>query len=257
VPAEVLSLALAALWKTALFYFLLVFLLRVTGKREITALTAVDLVVFVMISEAALISVADDKVPLVVGATPVIVLGLLELAVSFVGLKSARLRTLFVGQPSVLVEHGRINERALAELRFSVADLLAALREKQFPNIADVEYAILETTGSLSVIPKAAARPVTAADLQALQLTQPQQLDHLAPGALPAAVIMDGVVDEAALRRTGRDGQWLRQALRSQGIHDPRQVLLASVDGQGQLFVQPRQRLAARRPTGDPGAVRR
>ena len=230
-----------SLWKTVLLYFLLVLLLRVTGKREIGTLSSMDLVGFILISEAALISIADDRIPLVVGLTPVLALAALEWITSYISLKDRQVRRLVVGQPSVLIEHGHINQRAMEELRYNLNDLLGALRAKNVPNIADVEFAVLETSGTLSVVPKAAARPVTAADLQALQMTTPQQLGALPPATLPAAVVLDGEVNDQELARAGRDRAWLTQALVAQGIHGAHGILLASVDAQGTLFVQRRE----------------
>lgn len=238
---HVLTQAGSALWKTVVLYFLLLALLRLTGKRELGTLSAIDMVGLIMISEAALISIADDRIPLLVGMTPVLALALLQLVVSFVSLKSGTVRSVVVGRPAVLVEHGRINRKAMAELRYSVHDLLAALRGKNVANISDVEYAVMETTGDLSVIPKPTARPATPGDLQALQLADPAKSGALAPGALPAPLVVDGAVDEQALRRVGKDRDWLLQALRAQGVDDPAQVLLASLDGQGNLFVQKRE----------------
>jgi uncharacterized membrane protein YcaP (DUF421 family) len=242
-----------ALWKTTFFYFLLILLMRITGKREIGTLSAIDLVGFIMISEAALISIADNTIPVLVGLAPVLALGVLELLVPYLSLKDQRLRRLVVGQPSILVAHGRINQRAMAELRFSVADLLAELRSKNVANIADVEFAILETSGNLSVIPKTGARPVTVGDLASLSLTTSERVAALTPAALPCTLVVDGVVDDAELHRAGRDRAWLLDALRAQGITDPGQVLLASVDGGGRVFVQRREDLGltGERPHGD------
>ena len=238
-----------ALWKTTFFYFLLLLLLRVTGKREIGTLSSIDLVGFIMISEAALISIADNAIPLPVGLTPVLALAVLELIVSYLSLKEHRLRRLVVGQPSILVEHGRINQRAMAELRYSVSDLLAELRVKNMANIRDVAFAIMETSGTLSVIPKATARPVTAADLASLQLTTGDRTQALAAASLPCALVIDGVVDDQALSQAGRDRAWLLDALRAQGADHPEHVLLASIDGQGNVYVQEREDLVL---TGEP-----
>jgi uncharacterized membrane protein YcaP (DUF421 family) len=227
-----------ALWKTVLLYFLLVLLLRVTGKREIGTLSAIDLVGFIMLSEAALISIADNAIPLIVGVTPVLALAVLQLITSYTSLQDRRVRSLMVGEPSVVIAHGRINRRTMAELRYGLQDLLAALRAKNVPDPQDVEFAIMETSGTLSVIPKATARPVTAQDLQAMGLVTPEQVGRLPPASYPAAVVVDGQVDDAALARAGRDRAWLRQALVAQGIPSWEGVLLASVDERGQLFVQ-------------------
>jgi len=229
------------LWKTVFFYVLLLGLLRVTGKREVGSLNAIDLVGFIMISEAAIISIADGAIPFVVGVTPVVLLGALEWIFAYLSMKDTRVRRLVEGEPSLVVSHGRINEKILRRLRFNLSDLMSELRFRNISNIADVEFAILETSGKMSVIPRAGARWVTPDDLKALGVSQADPASTLPHLALPATVVTDGEVDEDALRRAGKDRAWLDQELRNQGCPGgPAEVLVAVVDGQGQMTVQKR-----------------
>ncbi len=226
-------------WKTLLFYVLLLVLLRVTGKREVGSLTPIDLVGFIMISEASIVSIADGQIPLAVGVAPVLVLGILEWVLAYLSLKDTRVRAAVTGEPSVLVAHGQVNPQALRKLRYSLGDLMAEMRTKNVANLADVEFAVLEPTGKLSLFPRAGARPLTADDLKSLGVTQADPATTLPQASPPATVILDGHVDEEALRRAGRDREWLATELRRQGHgDDPRQVLVAVLDGQGTLTVQ-------------------
>lgn len=234
------ALALAAVWKTAASYGVLLTLMRITGKREVGALSAIDLVGFIMISEAALIAVADPQMTFLVGLTPVIVLGVLLWILPYVSLKSHRLRILLEGQPSVVVAHGRVNDHTLRSLRYNLADLMAEMRQKNLTSLADVEFAVLETTGKLSVVPRAGARPVTADDLRSLQVTQADPAQALGQTELPASVVLDGRLDHEALARTGHDKAWLLEQLRQQGFNRLADVLLASVDSKGTLTTQGR-----------------
>lgn len=228
------------LWKTAFFYFLLLALLRVTGKREIHALSAIDLVGFIMISEAAIISIADGSIPIYVGVTPVLLLGALELTISYISLKSRRIRAIVEGVPSVLIDRGKLNKEALASLRYNLHDLMAELRSNNIPDVADVEYAILEPTGKLSVVPKASRRPITGDDLQAMGVAQPPATSNLPRSAPALAVIVDGEIDPRALDMGSKDQDWLLGEIKKQGHDDPRGILLATVNAQGQLTIHPR-----------------
>jgi len=227
------------LWKTAFFYFLLLVLLRVTGKREIHALSAIDLVGFIMISEVAIISIADGSIPMYVGVTPVVLLGLLELGISYVSLKSRYVRFLVEGQASIVIDQGKLNKKALRSLRYNLHDLLAELRSMNIPDVADVEYAILEPTGKLSVVPKPSRRPVTGDDLQAVGLIHPPATTALPRSAPSMAVVVDGEVDDRALSLAGQNRDWLLAELSRQGHDGPKGILLATVNAQGQLKVHP------------------
>jgi len=222
-------------WKTAFFYLFLVGLLRVTGKREIGRLGAIDLVGVIMISEAAIIIIADGKIPFVVGVTPVALIGALQWVFAYLSLKDKRVRNLMFGEPSILVAHGRIDERKLRQLRYNLSDLMAEMRGRNVPSLADVEFAVLETSGKLSVVPRAGAAPLRPDDLQALGVAGAQPGSALPTPQLPATAVLDGVVDEDALRRAGKDRAWLEAELRRQGHPGPGRLLLAVVDAQGQL----------------------
>ena len=239
-------------WKTGIFYFLLLIILRVTGKREIGNFNAIDLVAFVMVSEAAIISIADNKIPLLIGATPVIVIGLLEWGLSYLSLKSRPLRAVVEGEPSVLISHGKINEGALRRLRFNLGDLMSELRHRRIFNLGDVEFAVLEPSGKLSVLPRQGARAVTADDLRALGLHQNDPSQTLPTPDLQAALILDGAVNLEALQRSGKDRDWLEAEIRRQGITGgPESVLVAALDNTGSLLVQPRQAADQGRDAGD------
>lgn len=227
-------------WKTLFFYVFLLLLLRVCGKREVGAFNAIDLVGFIMISEAAIISIADSQIPFLVGVIPVVMLGALEWIFAYLSLKDKRVRNLVEGEPSVVVCHGRIDEAKLRNLRYNLSDLMAEMRSKNISNLADVEFAVLETTGKLSIIPRAGARPVTVDDLALLKVTQTDPIQVLPTPALPATVVLDGEVDEDALARAGKDRVWLQDQLRAQGLPEPGAILIASVSPSGQLWAQAR-----------------
>lgn len=214
--------------KAVFFFALLSALLRLMGKREIGSLSAMDLVVFIMLSETAAISIEDKKMPVWIGAVPVVTLAALQALTAYLSLKSERVRAIVEGKPSVLISRGRIQESTLRSLRLNLNDLLSKLREKNLPNIADVEYAILEPDGELSVIPKAEARPATPRDLG----QRPPE------DGLPIALVEDGLIQHESLRMAGKDVAWLKRELKKQGVQQVEGVLLAMLDAQGKLTVQ-------------------
>lgn len=200
------------------------------GKREIASLSPMDLVVTIMIADAAVIAIEQDKYPVWVGLIPVGILALAEISLSYLMLKNMRIRAWVAGKPSVVISHGRINEAELRSLRYNVDELLSQLREANVPNIADVEFALLEPTGKLTVVPKAEKRPVTPQDMG---LAPPRE-------GLPINLVVDGVVDDEMLKELNKDRAWLENQLSLNGykIED---VFLASYDVQGNFYIQPKK----------------
>lgn len=210
---------------------MLVLIIRIMGKHQIGQLQPYELVITILISELAAIPMQDTEVPLINGIIPILTLLIIQVILSLLTLKNATARRIICGGPSILIENGKIREEELVRLRYSLSDLLEQLRLKDLPNIADVEFAILETSGKLSIIPKSQKRPVSPEDL------------HLETSyeGLPVPLIMDGQVVRHNLERTQKDENWLRQELIRFGLREFHQVLLASLDTSGQLYVQAKQ----------------
>lgn len=203
--------------------------MRLLGKSAIVQLTPYDLATIVLLGTV----LAEP----LVGPEPVRALlaaGLIVLA--HIGLAKLTLTPWggrwLLGEPEILIKHGQVVERALERSGTSIAQLLAFLRAAGHPQIRDVEYAILEPTGQLSVIPRASARPVTPADLQ---LPEPDL-------GLPLPLVVDGRIHRENLRLIGRDEEWLRRHLRRQGITDLRPVMVALLSENGRLTVDLRGR---------------
>lgn len=203
-------------------YFFVLLSLRIMGKREIGKLSLFDLVVSIMIAEVSAVSLQDMNLPLWHGLVIVAVLVLLQILVAYVSMRSPRIRTLFEGRPTVLIANGRINDRAMRRTRYNIDDLLLQLREKDIAAVADVEFAILETSGKLSVFPKAHKRPLTPEDLG----LKPRKT------VLTTSLIVDGRIDDDKLRAVGKSRKWLRQQLVDAGIPSEQAVFYAGWDGE-------------------------
>lgn len=214
--------------RALILYLIVIAGMRIMGKRQIGQLQPYELVLAVIIAELVVVPMEDIAKPLTAGIVPVVVLVSAELIISYVSLKSERVRGLVCGKPSVVIEHGRIVESELRRSRLNLNDLLEQLRLKNYANVADVEFAILETGGQLSVIPKADKRPINPTDLS-LAVSQEK---------LPVTVIMDGKVNYANLKKAGLSQNWLDAMLANNNIADPSQVFFASIESDGQVFIQ-------------------
>lgn len=214
--------------RTVILFSLVVVVLRLMGKPQIGQLQPYELVVAIMISELAAVPMSDTGIPLLYGVVPILLLLSFQAALSLISLKSARMREIICGRPSILVKGGNIDEGELRRLRMNINDLLEQLRIAGYPDIAEVEFVLLETNGQLSVVPKSQRRPVCPADLGVR--TRYEGLFY--------PLILDGHVEIRHLRELGLDKAWLQNELGKRGIEEFSDVLLASRDTSGNLYLQ-------------------
>ena len=214
--------------RTLILYTLVIVALRLMGKREIGQLQPFELVVIIMISELAAIPSENVGIPLLSGIIPILVLLLTSLTLAWISLKSEKARAIICGSPSIIIQRGKILEEELKKNRYNLTDLLEELRIKNVPNIADVEFAVLETNGQLSVFPKSQKRPTTPEDFH---LTTKYE-------GLPLTIVMDGKLNNTNLQQGNKDLNWLKGELKKQSIDKIENVLIASLDSSGTLFVQ-------------------
>ena len=219
---------LITFFRTIILYLLVIIALWVMGKRQIGELHPSELVVTIMISELASIPMQASTIPLIYGALPILTLIIAEVIFSYITLKSEKARAIISGRPSVLVKNGVIDEKELEKLRYNLNDLLEELRVNNYPNIKDVEFAILESSGQLSIIPKSQKRAVTPEDLK---------IDTKYEG-LPITLILDGRVNHDNLNTLGLDEKSLKDELKKFSINSPSDVFFASIDTEGDLFYQ-------------------
>ena len=145
---------LITLFRTIFLYFFIIFLYRIMGKREVGELSIIDLIISILIAELTAISIENTNVSLAYTILPLISLVILEMIISFIGIKSRKFRAFFDGKPSLIVVNGKINYKEMVKQRYSIDDLLLSLRQKEIDNILDVSYAFLEHNGKLSVFKK-------------------------------------------------------------------------------------------------------
>ncbi len=211
---------LVVIARTLILYLVVILSLRVMGKRQIGELQPTELVVAIMISDLATVPMQSIDMPLLAGIIPVITLMLAEVFISFAGFKSKLLRRIITGDPSIVIYKGVINEKELERLRYNVSDLLEELRLNNCYNIADVEVAVLETSGKLSVMPKSG---------------------DTSGSGLPYIIISDGSYNKGEVKRAKLTTKQVEEKLKKMGISNVKSVFLCSIDAKGEMFVQPKK----------------
>jgi uncharacterized membrane protein YcaP (DUF421 family) len=208
--------------RTLFLYFLILIIFRLMGKREIGELSHLDLVVFIMIGEMAVVSIENTEDPLLYTVFPMIILMLLQISLAYISLKNKRVRDLLDGKPSVIISNGQIDEEAMRKQRYNFDDLLMHLRDKNIKNVSDVEFAILETSGKLSVFEKKD------------QLEKQKETSNSYGSIYP--LILDGEVQEQNLAMLNKTNFWLRQQLRNLGYKDLKKISFCSYEN-GTFFI--------------------
>ena len=212
-----------AFFRTLILYFILMLGLRLMGKRQIE-LEPSELVLTLIISDLAAVPMQDFGIPLVNGLFPIITLLCVSMLLSFFSLKSIRFRALVCGRPTVIIRDGKVLQQNMARNRFTVDELLEQLRSQGYSDISAVKYAVLETSGQVSVLPYTKDSPATPKVLG---------LDVQDDVTLPVLLINDGHVMSENLSASGYDGAWLDKQLKQRRLTSPRQVFFMTVDEVG------------------------
>jgi len=233
-PTERGGTVTTAFFRTIILYLVLMVGLRLMGKRQIGELEPSELVLTLIISDLAAVPMQDYGIPLVNGLLPIVVLLCLSMILSFFNLKSIRFRALLCGRPTIIISHGKLQQQAMAKNRFTIDELLEQLRNQGFTDLSDIKYAVLETSGKLSILPYPEKTPVTP---DALGMAVPDTL------TLPILLINDGHLMTEHLRSAGRDEGWLEEILKERNLTSPAQVFLLSVDDAGHVICIPKEEL--------------
>lgn len=214
--------------RTIILYFLVVLTMRLMGKRQIGQLQPFELVIAIMISELASLPMQDTRIPLIHGIIPIITLLILEISLSLIQLKSEKARTLLCGEPTLLINKGKIDVSALKSQRLNINDLMEELRLKNYYNVEDIEFAILETSGQISLVPKTKLTNATKEDLK---LKTKQEV-------VPVTLILDGKVNVKNIAYLNKDAEWLMKQLEKNKINSPEDVFIALINSKGEFYYQ-------------------
>ena len=205
--------------RTILLYLVLIFSVRLMGKRQIGEMEPTEFVVTMLVANLAAIPMQDGGIPLLSGLVPILTVLAMELALSGLIMRSVLLRRLFCGKPVILIENGQIIQENLRRTRITLDELTGHLREKDVLDLKTVQFAILETNGSLSVFPYPKEKPVSAKEAGI----------PVKPQYLPITIVEDGYVSRDNLKRAKKDELWLKNTL---ALHnaEARDTLLLTVD---------------------------
>lgn len=189
--------------RTLLIYFILLISIRLMGKRQIGELQITEFIVTFMLSELATTPIIDKRAPVTYAIVPILLLLSLEVIFSFIISKLPSLKKLFFGSPGILINRGKIMQKELARNRIDINELMAELRLKDIADPSEVNYAILEDNGKLSVIRKASVSPPTADVLGV----------HVKDSGIAHPLIICGTVSEAGLKTANKTEKWLKGEL--------------------------------------------
>ena len=221
---------LVTFFRAILLYTIVLIVMRLMGKREIGQLQPFELAISIMIADLASIPMTDTGVPISNGIIPILGLLVMHLLISVINLKSIKAREIICGKPRILIYRGRIDEKALKKERFTINELEERLRGNNVVNLGDVEFAILETSGNITVIQKPEKRNTIPEDFNIVPDYEGISYD----------LVVDGKIMDKNLKKLGKNYQWLKNQVAKFNIR-PEEALVVTIDGKGQIFCQEKE----------------
>ena len=219
---------LITFFRAIFLYIVVLAVMRLMGKREIGQLQPFELAISIMIADLAATPMTESGIPITNGIMPILGLLVMHLIISMINIKSTKAREIICGKPSLLIYRGKIDQKTLKKERFTINELEERLRDNNIFNIGDVEYAILETSGQVTVIPKPNKKMLTPEDLN---------IEAKYEG-IPYDLVVDGKVMYKNLEKIGKNYVWLQKQTKKFGIK-PEDALIVTIDGDNQFFCQP------------------
>lgn len=214
-------------FRAIVLYIIVLIVMRLMGKREIGQLQPFELAISIMIADLATLPMSETGVPISNGIIPILGLLVMHLVISMLNMKSTKAREIICGKPSILIFRGKIDEKVLRKERFTINELEERLRDNNIFNIGDVEYAVLETSGQVTVIPKPNKRNTTPEDFN----IEPKY------EGIPYDLVVEGKVMYKNLEKIGKNYVWLKKQTNKFGI-EPEDALIVTIDGDNQFFCQ-------------------
>lgn len=213
--------------RSIVLYIIVLIVMRLMGKREIGQLQPFELAIAIMIADLAAVPMAETGIPISNGIIPILGLLVMHLIISFFNLKSMKIREILCGKPAILIYRGKIDEKVLKKERFTLNELQERLRSSNVVNLGDVEYAILETSGQVTVIQKPDKRTTTPKDFNIIPEYE----------GIPYDLVVDGKVMYKNLKTIGKDYNWLKKQVNKFNM-EPEEALIVTFDGGSQMFCQ-------------------
>lgn len=200
-------------------YALVIFSIRLMGKRQIGELQPSELVITILVSNIATLPIEDTTIPMATGIIPMLSLVSLDVIMSTLTLRSRKLRQIVSGSPKVIISNGKIDQEQMKKLRYSVDDLMESLHDYNIFDISEVQYAIVETTGKISVMQKKDYQPLSPSDIELYRQSKNP----------PQILIDDGVVMHGAIEFLGLDMKFIHEILSKNNV-ETSDVFLMSCD---------------------------
>lgn len=222
---------LATFFRSIIIYIIVLIVMRLMGKREIGQMQPFELAISIMIADLASIPMTDIGIPISNGIIPIMGLLVMHLVISVLNMKSGTLRGLICGKPTILIYRGKIDEEKLRAERLTLNELEEKLRSNNVMNLGDVEYAILETSGDISVIQKPNKRTTTPEDFNIMPEYEGISYD----------LVIDGKVMQENLNKLDKSYEWLKKQTEKFQMM-PEEALIVTVNGKGDIFCQKKQK---------------
>ena len=217
-------------FRAIILYIIVLIVMRLMGKREIGQLQPFELAISIMIADLATIPMADTGIPIGNGIVPILGLLVMHLLISLTNLKSMKAREIICGKPSILIYRGKIQEKALIKERFTINELQERIRSQNIVNLSDVEYAVLETSGQITVIEKPNKRHTIPEDFDIMPEYE----------GIPYDLVVDGKIMNKNLKAIGKNYAWLKKEVAKFNFL-PEEALIVTIDGKGQFFCQKKE----------------
>ena len=217
--------------RSIILYVIVLVVMRLMGKREIGQLQPFELAIAIMIADLASVPMSEVGIPIINGIIPILSLLVMHLIISFINLKSIKMRQLICGKPSILIYRGKINEKVLIKERFTINELQERLRANNINNLADVEYAILETSGQVRIIQKTNKRTTIPEDFNIMPEYEGISYD----------LVVDGKIMNDNLKILNKTYGWLKKEVNKFNI-EPEEALLVTVNAKGDIFCQKKEK---------------
>lgn len=205
---------LSLVFRTLVLYLFVILALRLMGKKQISELQPSELVTTIIISNIVTLSLEESNIPLLAGIIPIIFIVCVDILITGINLKSNKIRKLTTGAPQVIISNGTIDQNAMRSMRYTIDDIMESMREASIFDISEVQYAIVENTGKISLFQKPENSESALCDPQSV-------------------IIKDGDLDKEGLKQSGQDEQWLNMILNEKKV-SVKDVFLLTADKNGE-----------------------
>lgn len=222
---------LATFIRSIIIYIIVLIVMRLMGKREIGQMQPFELAISIMIADLASIPMTDIGIPISNGIIPILGLLVMHLVISILNIKSSKIREFICGKPTILINKGKIDEEKLKRERFTLNELEEKLRSNNVMDLGDVEYAILETSGDVSVIQKPNKRNTTPEDFNIMPEYE----------GISYNLVIDGKVMQENLKQIGENYDWLKKQTQKFQMM-PEEALIVTINGKGSIYCQKKEK---------------